>query len=73
MDNQLLPYEIALQADKECFQSKTTIKKYTFRLHHDKGTVKLTTTATTLTDAINIICDNEMCPEQALQLVQITK
>ena len=48
------------------------MKQYKFTIKYDGGTHKLTTTASSLEQALKIIMDAEKCPEGAVINIKIT-
>jgi hypothetical protein len=47
-----------------------TFSKFTFKVSHDKGTVKISTVATSEETARQMIMKAEGCPARALKLVK---
>jgi len=47
--------------------------RYSFKVKHDNGTVNISTVARSKESAINIICTNENCPENALTFIKSEK
>lgn len=50
----------------------TTQAKVIVKLKHDKGTVKISTWATSLQDAITKVCTAENCPETAVIYAKVS-
>lgn len=48
---------------------KPLVREYTFEVWHDKGRVKVTTTATSLQEAKSQVAAYEGCPESAIRLI----
>ena len=49
------------------------MKKFTFKLTHDNGTFKLSTTTTDLEQAYKNIENAEGCPRCAIKLIKATR
>jgi hypothetical protein len=67
-------YQQALDYDESSieeglFEEKEQMKKFTFKAKHDKGTRKISATATSAEKAKELICKAEKCPPHALTLV----
>ena len=45
------------------------MKTYKFKVHHDQGVFRMSTTATGPVSAANQICEAEGCPISALELI----
>lgn len=49
------------------------MKKYSFKLQHDKGTVNITVVCTSLQAAIKAVTSMELAPESSIMEIKITK